>query len=212
MRWGKGSETPSFLRSEHEERGSLRPFSPPQQGVSDPFSHRKREKPVHPKIPLAKIPLAQRMTSVVLPMPWNFVTHLPKGPFRTKNSTELESVVFCYRRSFSLSVVFSCLFCQENQAFLSPLRSVLLRPYRIFSPYQNSLSVVFSVREVPLGVRLGIKHTRTGTGILRRENRNRQHLVTAKTVKVQMVLYSNRSLVKALFRRNLKGWLPKGWF
>ena len=27
-----------------------------------------------------------------------------KGPFRTKNSTALESVVFCYRRSFVLSV------------------------------------------------------------------------------------------------------------
>ena len=43
------------------ERGSLRPFSPPQDGVSDPFSHRKRENPVHPKIPLAKIPVTQRM-------------------------------------------------------------------------------------------------------------------------------------------------------
>ena len=27
---------------------------------------------------------------------------LPKGPFRTKNSTALESVVLCYRRTFSL--------------------------------------------------------------------------------------------------------------
>ena len=32
----KGSETPSFPRSEHEERGSLRPLFPPQEGVSDP--------------------------------------------------------------------------------------------------------------------------------------------------------------------------------
>ena len=77
--------------------------------------------------------------------------HLPKGPFRTKNSTAPESVVFCYHRSFSLSVPFSCLFVLEKQAFLSPLRSVLLRPYRIFSPYRNSLSVVFLVREGPLG-------------------------------------------------------------
>ena len=38
----------------HRERERLR--------VSDPFSHRKRENPVHPEIPLAKIPLAQRMT------------------------------------------------------------------------------------------------------------------------------------------------------
>ena len=53
----KGSETPLFPRSEHEERGSLRPFSPSQEGVSDPFSHRKRGNLVHPQIPLAKIPL-----------------------------------------------------------------------------------------------------------------------------------------------------------
>ena len=76
---------------------------------------------------------------------------LPQGPFRTKNSTALESVVFCYCRSFSLSVPFSSLFCLEKQAFLSPLRSVLLRPYRIFSLYRNSLSVVFLVRKGPLG-------------------------------------------------------------
>ena len=74
---------------------------------------------------------------------------LPKGPFRTKNSTALESVVFCYRRSFSLSVPFSCLFCLEKQAFLRPLRSVLLRPYRIFSPYRNLLSVVFLGKRPP---------------------------------------------------------------
>ena len=39
---------------------------------------------------------------------------IPKGPFRTKNSTEPESVVFCYRRSFLLSVPFSCLFFLEK--------------------------------------------------------------------------------------------------
>ena len=61
LRWKRGSETPSFPRSEHEERGSLRPLFPPQEGVSDPFSHRKRENLVHPRNPLAQIPLAQRM-------------------------------------------------------------------------------------------------------------------------------------------------------
>ena len=61
MRWEKGSETPSFLMLRHRDQGSLRPFSPSQEGVSDTFSHRKRENPVHPKIPSAKIPLAQRM-------------------------------------------------------------------------------------------------------------------------------------------------------
>ena len=52
----------------------------------------------------------------------------PKGPFRTKNSTEPESVVFCYRRSFSLSVPFSCLFFLEKQALQSTIRSVLFLP------------------------------------------------------------------------------------
>ena len=72
LRWEKGSETPSCdgeqgLRLPHSScsdlgnegasdpfptaRGSLRPFFPPQKG-----------KPVHPKIPLAKLPLAQRMS------------------------------------------------------------------------------------------------------------------------------------------------------
>ena len=71
LRWEKGSEAPScdgekglsLPRSSCSDlgnkggsdpfptkRGSLRPFFPPQ-----------RENPVHPQIPLAKIPLAQRM-------------------------------------------------------------------------------------------------------------------------------------------------------
>ena len=53
---------------------------------------------------------------------------LPKGPFRTKNSTAPESVVFCYRRSFSLSLPFSCFFLLEKPALLLTLRSVLLLP------------------------------------------------------------------------------------
>ena len=75
----------------------------------------------------------------------------PKGPFRTKNSTAHESVVFCYRRSFLLSVPFSCLFCLEKQALLSTLSSVLLLPYRIFLAVVNLLSVLFLVRKGPLG-------------------------------------------------------------
>ena len=47
----KGSETPSFRRSEHEERGSLI-----AEGV-----YRKRGNLVHPQIPLAIIRLAQRI-------------------------------------------------------------------------------------------------------------------------------------------------------
>ena len=79
MRWGKGSETPLFLMLRPRERGSLRPFSPPQEGVSDPFSHRKRENPVHPQIPLATIPFAQRMKEargpVLVPLPLLLATH-----------------------------------------------------------------------------------------------------------------------------------------
>ena len=45
------------------------------------------------------------------------LSELPKGPFRTKNSTALDSVVFCYRRSFSLSVPFSCLFFLKKKHF-----------------------------------------------------------------------------------------------
>ena len=59
LRWEKGSETPScggtrglrLPRSSCSDLGS--------EGVSDPFSHRKREDPVPPKIPSVKIPSAQ---------------------------------------------------------------------------------------------------------------------------------------------------------
>ena len=82
LRWKKGSETPSLPRSEHEERQSLRPLFPPQEGVSDPFSHRKRENLVHPPNPLAQIPLAQRMSleilsSAVRVLQWHHCLKLP---------------------------------------------------------------------------------------------------------------------------------------
>ena len=66
LRWGKGSKTPSFPRSEHEERGSDVSVSPSQEGISGPFSHRKRVNLVHPQIPLAKIPLAQRISMLTV--------------------------------------------------------------------------------------------------------------------------------------------------
>ena len=91
------------------------------------------------------------------PQPPLLLEKVPKGPFRTKNSTALESVVFCYRRSFSLPVPFSCLFSLDTLAFLRPLRSVLLRPYRIFFPYRNSLSVVFLVWQGPLGIAIHLQ-------------------------------------------------------
>ena len=69
LRWKKGSETPScggkkdlrLPRSSCSDLGNEGVYFPPQEGVSDPFFHRKRENPVPPKIPLATIPLAQRM-------------------------------------------------------------------------------------------------------------------------------------------------------
>ena len=74
---GKGSETPSC----DGEKGLRLPRSScsdlGNEGVSDPFPHRKREsqtlfptakgkKPVHTKILLAKIPLEQRMKDKTL--------------------------------------------------------------------------------------------------------------------------------------------------
>ena len=50
----------------------------------------------------------------------------PQGTFRTKNTTAPKSVVFCYRRSFSLSVPFACLFVLKKQAFPSTLCTVFL--------------------------------------------------------------------------------------
>ena len=75
---------------------------------------------------------------------------LPKGPFRTKNSTAPESVVFCYRRSFTFCTVFLPLFSRK--------RSISEHsPYRFATavanllPVLNLLSVLFLVREGPLG-------------------------------------------------------------
>ena len=89
---------------------------------------------------------------VVFPRSWG----LPKGPFRTKMSTAPESVVFCYRRSFLLSVPFSCLFFLEKQALLSTIHSVLLLPYCFSLAVVNLPSVLFLVRKGPLGVNRGV--------------------------------------------------------
>ena len=75
----------------------------------------------------------------------------PKGPFRTKNATAPESVVFCHRRSFSLSVPFSCLFSLEKRGLLSALRSVLPSSVANLLPVVKSLSVAFLVRKVLVG-------------------------------------------------------------
>ena len=62
----KGLRLPRSSCSDLGNEGVSDLFFPSQEGVSDPFSHRKRENPVHPKIPLANIPLAQRMKKAAL--------------------------------------------------------------------------------------------------------------------------------------------------
>ena len=62
-----------------------------------------------------------------------FGPNLPKGPFCTKNTTEPESVVFCYRCSSALSVAICCQFALGKQTLLKPLRSVLLYRHSEFS-------------------------------------------------------------------------------
>ena len=76
----------------------------------------------------------------------------PKDTSVLKIVRRTNPVLFCHRRSFSVPVPFSCLSFLEKEAFLSPLRGVLLGPCRIFFLYRNSLSVVFLQREGPLGV------------------------------------------------------------
>ena len=129
-------------------------MSSSQEGVSDPFSHRKRENPVHPKIPLATIPLAHR---IIFPSTTRcfrdiasrpFLSHdikmsllahwvegrntpsqeydpLPKGPCRTK-TLRRNAVVVYYHCGNSRSLWrFAVNFPQENKVFQS-CRSVLL--------------------------------------------------------------------------------------
>ena len=123
--------------------------SNPPRGVLGPFTFSREEKSIHHRgnPPFLLFP---GLSLWCIP----FFPDLPKGRFRTKNSTALESV-FCFRRSCSLSVAFSCLFRLENQAFLSPLRRVLRRPYRIFSPYRIHSHSIFSTGG-SLGPRYGV--------------------------------------------------------
>ena len=72
----------------------------------------------------------------------------PGGELIWKNSGWM---VFRYRRRFSLSVRFSCLFVQKTSiSEPSPWRFATSVPN--YSPYRNSLPVVFLVREGPLRV------------------------------------------------------------
>ena len=54
----KGLRLPRSLGRSMRNEGVSDPF-PHRKGVSDPFSQLRRGDPVHPRIPLAKIPLAQ---------------------------------------------------------------------------------------------------------------------------------------------------------
>ena len=75
LRWEKGSETPSC--GGKRVRDSLVPH--------DPFSHRKRENPVPPKIPLATIPLAQRTTC------WMSLVAPRRLRVQSRSSTQFEN-------------------------------------------------------------------------------------------------------------------------
>ena len=78
--------------------------------------------------------------------------YLPTGPFRTKNSTAPEAVVFNYHSSFLQSVPFCCLLSLEKQGFLSTLHSVFfVIAVAIYLPIVFLLSVLFLVQEGPLG-------------------------------------------------------------
>ena len=58
LRWKKGSETPSFPRWEHEERGSLRPLFPTARGSLRPFFPLQKGKPRTSPKPLSANPLS----------------------------------------------------------------------------------------------------------------------------------------------------------
>ena len=81
---------------------------------------------------------------------WALKLPTPNGSFRTENRSGawIHSILLSLY-FFTFCTIF--LFCLEKQAFLSPLHSILPCPCRIFSPYRNSLSVVFLAREGPLG-------------------------------------------------------------
>ena len=86
MRCCKGSETPSFLMLRARERGSLRPFSPSQKGVSDPFSHCKRAS----QNPLSETPLTATHDFRGCIFFWYrdvffVVSRWPKSPFRYRD-------------------------------------------------------------------------------------------------------------------------------
>ena len=57
MRWGKGSETPSFLMLRPRERGSLRPFLPTARGSLRPFFPQKGKPRTSPN-PLSENPIS----------------------------------------------------------------------------------------------------------------------------------------------------------
>ena len=42
------------------------------------------------------------------------VSHIPKGPFRTKNAISMEIVVFCYRVVFHYLYRFAVIFPRKN--------------------------------------------------------------------------------------------------
>ena len=88
----------------------------------------------------------------------------PKGPFCTRNGTALDSVVFCYCRSFLQTVPFSCLFFLEKQALVSTLRIAFCYCCSVLSRRSEfALRAIFST-EGSFGFLItGRRNLRTGT-------------------------------------------------
>ena len=141
LRWEKGSETPSCggekgLRLPRSLGRSMR-----NEGVSDPcphrkresqtlFSHRKRENPVHPKIPLAKIPLAQRIKK---PLPlllrrWcvELFVARPLGPCLTIGDNMNTYLIFTPDELFE---VIPCVLCVRKRTSRGTHSELLDRNY-----------------------------------------------------------------------------------
>ena len=111
----------------------------------------------------------------------------PKGPFCTKNTMAPESVVFCYRRSSSLSVPFSCLFCQKNR-HLGALSVAFCHLRTDFSPRTE-----FTLRSL---VRTGGS---LGLSVILTQSKRRNLLATRRWGKQRLILgvLSPRSFMRA---------------
>ena len=105
---------------------------------------------------------------------FRFLTLIPKGPFRTKDTTALESVVFC-NRHFSVSVLCSCLFFPRKPSISEHSPKRFATSVANLLPVPNSHSVVFLVREGPLRF---LDFYRTRRFVVRQEPSNCGNAIT----------------------------------